>query len=58
MLPAHQSVPVRIADGLGGDLAVLAAWAAGGLLVSVRFFQWDPRRPRHARPARSAGGPR
>jgi hypothetical protein len=20
----------------------------GGLLVSVRFFRWDPHRPRHA----------
>ena len=32
----------------GRDLAVLAAWALGGLLLSVRFFQWDPHRPRHA----------
>jgi ABC-2 type transport system permease protein len=30
------------------DVAVLAAWAVGGLLVSVRFFRWDPHRPRHA----------
>jgi hypothetical protein len=36
------------------DLAVLAAWALGGLLVSVRFFQWDPHRPRHARAAGAA----
>jgi ABC-2 type transport system permease protein len=35
----------------GRDLAVLAAWAAGSLLISVRFFQWDPHRPRHARSA-------
>jgi ABC-2 type transport system permease protein len=35
----------------GRDLAVLAAWAAGGLLLSVRFFRWDPHRPRHARAA-------
>jgi ABC-2 type transport system permease protein len=35
----------------GRDLAVLAAWAAGGLLLSARFFQWDPHRPRHARRA-------
>jgi ABC-2 type transport system permease protein len=35
----------------GHDLAVLAAWAAGGLLLSVRFFAWDPHRPRHARAA-------
>lgn len=31
------------------DMAVLAAWAVAGLLVSVRFFRWDPRRPSHAR---------
>ncbi len=31
------------------DLAVLAAWAAGCLLVSMRLFRWDPHRPRHAR---------
>ena len=31
------------------DVAVLAGWAVGGLLVSMRFFQWDPHRPRHAR---------
>ena len=33
----------------GRDLAVLAAWALSGLLISVRFFRWDPHRPRHAR---------
>jgi ABC-2 type transport system permease protein len=33
------------------DLAVLAGWAAGGLLLSVWFFQWEPHRPAHARPA-------
>jgi hypothetical protein len=38
----------------GRDLAVLAAWALGGLLLSVRFFRWDPSRPRHAR---TAGAP-
>jgi hypothetical protein len=38
----------------GRDLAVLAAWALGGLLLSVRFFQWDPHRPRHARAAGAA----
>jgi hypothetical protein len=37
------------------DLAVLAAWAVSGLLLSVRFFRWDPHRPRHARSAPSAG---
>jgi ABC-2 type transport system permease protein len=40
----------------GRDLAVLAAWAVGCLLLSVRFFQWDPHRPRHAR-ATGAGNP-
>jgi ABC-2 type transport system permease protein len=35
------------------DLAVLAAWVAGGLLVSFRFFSWDPHRPGHARQARA-----
>jgi ABC-2 type transport system permease protein len=44
----------------GRDLVVLAAWAVGCLLLSVRFFRWDPTRPPHARaagaknPARSA----
>ena len=37
----------------GRDLVVLAAWAAGCLLLSVRFFRWDPTRPRHARSARA-----
>jgi ABC-2 type transport system permease protein len=40
----------------GRDLAVLAAWAVGCLLLSVRFFRWDPTRPRHARAA-GAGNP-
>lgn len=35
----------------GHDLAVLAGWAVGGLLVSFRYFAWDPHRPRHARAA-------
>jgi ABC-2 type transport system permease protein len=35
----------------GHDLAVLAGWIVGGLLVSFRFFAWDPHRPAHARPA-------
>ena len=39
----------------GRDLAVLAAWALCGLLISVRFFRWDPHRPRHARRARPPG---
>jgi len=38
----------------GRDLAVLAAWALGGLLLSVRFFRWDPGRPRHARTSGAA----
>jgi hypothetical protein len=38
----------------GRDLAVLAAWALGGLVLSVRFFRWDPSRPRHARTAGAA----
>ncbi len=33
------------------DLAVLAGWALGGLLISSRFFAWDPHRPAHARRA-------
>ncbi len=33
----------------GRDLAVLAAWGVAGVLLSVRFFRWDPVRPRHAR---------
>ena len=39
----------------GRDLVVLAAWAVGCLLLSVRFFRWDPTRPRHARTAAPAG---
>lgn len=35
----------------GRDLAVLAAWAVAGLLVSVRFFRWNPQRPARARRA-------
>jgi ABC-2 type transport system permease protein len=33
----------------GRDLAVLAVWGMAGLLASLRFFRWDPVRPRHAR---------
>jgi ABC-2 type transport system permease protein len=33
------------------DVAVLAGWVVGGLLVSVWTFKWDPHRPAHARPA-------
>ncbi|HEY3036709.1 MAG TPA: ABC transporter permease [Streptosporangiaceae bacterium] len=41
----------------GRDLAVLAAWGAAGLLVSVRFFRWNPQRPAHGRhqPSRPTG---
>ena len=35
----------------GHDLAVLAGWVVGGLLVSFRFFAWDLHLPGHARPA-------
>lgn len=35
----------------GRDLAVLAAWGVAGVLLSVRFFRWDPVRPRHAQDA-------
>jgi ABC-2 type transport system permease protein len=31
------------------DTAVLADWLALGLLLSLRFFRWDPHQPRHAR---------
>ena len=27
-----------------GALAVIAAWGAGGVLVAMRFFSWEPRR--------------
>jgi ABC-2 type transport system permease protein len=30
----------------GHDLAVLAAWAAAGLLASLRLFRWEPRASR------------
>ena len=32
------------------DLAVLAAWVVGSLLLSFWFFPWDPHRPAHAKP--------
>jgi ABC-2 type transport system permease protein len=40
----------------GRDLAVLAAWGAAGLLISVRFFRWNPQRPArsHHQPSRRA----
>jgi ABC-2 type transport system permease protein len=40
----------------GRDLAVLGAWALGCLAISVRFFRWDPHRPRHARLAGASTG--
>jgi ABC-2 type transport system permease protein len=43
--------PPSAAGMSGHDLAVLAGWVVGGLLVSFRFFAWDPHRPGHARPA-------
>lgn len=42
----------------GHDLAVLAGWTMGGLAVSVRFFQWAPHRPPHARHVGQAAGAR
>ena len=27
-----------------GDIAVIAAWGAAGLVLAVRFFSWEPRR--------------
>jgi ABC-2 type transport system permease protein len=36
----------------GRDLAVLAAWAVAGLLLSVWFFRWNPQRPSRGRRAR------
>ena len=38
----------------GHDLAVLAGWVAGGLLVSFRYFAWDPHRPGHAQAAQAS----
>jgi ABC-2 type transport system permease protein len=43
--------PPSAAGMSGHDLAVLAGWVVGGLLVSFRYFAWDPHRPGHARPA-------
>jgi len=37
--PGVPFIPVR-------DAAVLAAWAAGGLLVAIFGFRWEPHRPR------------
>ena len=27
-----------------GDLAIVAAWGALGLVLAIRFFRWTPRR--------------
>jgi ABC-2 type transport system permease protein len=58
-LPAQPMIDaaMRALESTGGgghlmtahDLAVLAGWTLGGLLVSMRFFAWDPHRPAHAR---------
>jgi|HubBroStandDraft_1064217.scaffolds.fasta_scaffold08336_5 ABC-2 type transport system permease protein len=54
--PVIDAASRSLAHGSGAimsvhDLAVLAGWVAGGLLVSFWFFQWDPHRPAHARRA-------
>jgi ABC-2 type transport system permease protein len=37
--------PAATGIGVGwGDLAVVAAWGAGGLIVALRTFRWSPRR--------------
>jgi ABC-2 type transport system permease protein len=46
---ALQYTGAGLAPVPGRDLAVLAAWAAAGLAVSVRFFRWNPQRPAHSR---------
>lgn len=33
----------------GRDLLTLAAWTVACLALSVRYFRWDPTRPRHAK---------
>jgi ABC-2 type transport system permease protein len=41
----------------GKDTAVLAAWAAGGVIVAILTFRWEPHRPRGhagARPKQAA----
>jgi ABC-2 type transport system permease protein len=39
--PGIALLPVR-------DLLVLMCWTLAGLLISVRFFRWNPHRPSHA----------
>jgi len=41
----HAWLPAR-------DLAVLTAWAVGGIAVAVLTFRWEPHRPTQRRPAR------
>lgn len=56
---ALQHTASRTGGGLvlvsGRELAVLAAWAAAGVILSVCFFRWDPVRPRHSGAASQAG---
>jgi len=40
------------------DLAVLAGWVVGGVLVSLLFFPWDPHRPARARHSGASAGAR
>jgi ABC-2 type transport system permease protein len=54
--PVIHSVTRALSQSGGGlalvtvrDAAVLAGWTVGCLVLSVRFFRWDPHRPRHAR---------
>jgi ABC-2 type transport system permease protein len=42
----------------GRDVAVLAGWAAGGLLVAMLVFSWEPHRPRGHAGTRAAPSPR
>jgi ABC-2 type transport system permease protein len=39
------------------DVAVLAAWAVGGIALAVLTFRWEPHRPTQRRPARPAPQP-
>ncbi|HEY7048860.1 MAG TPA: ABC transporter permease [Jatrophihabitantaceae bacterium] len=54
--PAVEAVEQALRSGglPGRDLLVLAAWAVGGGLVSLRTFRWAPTTPRQRRPARTA----
>jgi ABC-2 type transport system permease protein len=52
LIDAVTSAMRHVGGGLvplpGCDLAILAAWGAAGLLISVRFFRWNPQRPAHS----------